>query len=214
MTSTWRLAVYDLRLGRSIGPAERGRRYLYVVDGTCRLESPGAARALAAGDGAAIDAAMTVAGDGTAWLCEAAPAESAPPDRATAFAALSKAIVVGDAGPRLFRVDRIDLSAGAQTPRHLHRGPGIRRLIAGRVRVEIGGDVVGAAPGGAWFEPGDAPVVGANGWPGDSAFLRVSLLPIELLGGKSSFIPVSADDAARPRAVAQRLLYEAAVDAA
>ncbi|HEX7006719.1 MAG TPA: hypothetical protein VF274_06250 [Alphaproteobacteria bacterium] len=56
--------------------------------------------------------------------------------------------------------------------------------------------------------------MGANAAPGPSAFLRISLLPIELTGGKSSFVPASEADAARPRAVAQRLLHEATVEIA
>ena len=125
---------------------------------------------------------------------------------------LSKAFSLPAAVPQaLFRVDRIDLTAGARTPRHFHRGPGIRRLLYGGVRVEIGGDVFGCGPGGAWFESGDDPVVGENVFDGASAFLRVSLLPIDLKGGKSSFMPASEADAAKPRAVGQGLLYESVV---
>jgi quercetin dioxygenase-like cupin family protein len=147
--------------------------------------------------------------DDAAWLCEAAPAASAPLDPSLASPVLSQIVNLPETEPRLFRVDRIDLEPGARTPRHFHRGPGIRRLIFGRVRVEIGGKVIEVGPGGAWFEPGDEPVVGANAAPGASAFLRVSLLPVELLGGKSSFVPASDAEAAKPRAVVQRLLHEA-----
>ena len=41
------------------------------------------------------------------------------------------------------------------------------------------------------------PVVGENVFDGDSAFLRVSLLPIDLIGGKSSFMPASDADVAK-----------------
>ena len=150
--------------------------------------------------------------DGVAWLCEAAPAATALLDPSLAKPVLSEIMDLPATEPRLFRVDRVDLEAGARTPRHFHRGPGIRRLIHGRVRVEIGAEVVDVGPGGAWFEPGDEPVVGANLAPGASAFLRISLLPSGLLGGKSSFVPASDAEAAKPRAVVQRLLHEALLE--
>lgn len=150
--------------------------------------------------------------DGAVWLCEAAPADAALLDPRLALPVFSQAVTLAGAQPWLFRVDRIDLSGEARTPRHFHRGPGIRRLIFGRVRVEIGDAAVEVGPGGAWFEPGDVPVVGANGWAGLSAFLRISLLPVELLGGKSSFVPVSAAEAEKPRAVTQHLVHEAVLE--
>lgn len=213
MTVAWRLSVYDIGPGAAVRFSAPGCRFLYVTEGTGRIESPTGMRALAAGEGDAVGAGDAATADGMAWLCELAP-PTALLDPGPAFAVLSKALSVAAAGPRLFRVDRIDLSAGARTPRHFHRGPGIRRLIFGQVRVEIGADVIGAGPGGAWFEPGDEPVLGANAAPGQSAFLRASLLPIDLIGGKSSFVPASESDAAGPRGVAQRLLHEATVEIA
>ncbi len=190
MTTRRRLTVYDFETGRTVGFDGPANRFLFVVDGSCRLTDV----------------------DGTVWLCETAAAEVPFLSPALASVALSKAVTVAGAAPQvLFRVDRIDLTAGAGTPRHFHRGPGVRRLLFGRVRVEIGDDVYGVGPGGAWFEPGDDPVVGENVFAGDSAFLRVSLLPVELEGGKSSFIPASDAEAAKPRAVGQGLLHEAIV---
>src|SRR5690606_39115891 len=170
-------SVYDIGSGAALRLPASGCRFLYVTEGTGRIESPSGARSVAAGDGGPVGAGDVVTADGTAWLCELAPS-TALLDPRSAFAVLSKPVAIAATGARLFRVDRIDLEAGARTPRHFHRGPGIRRLIFGRVRVEIGADVIGAGPGGAWFEPGDQPVVGANAAPGPSAFLRISLLPI------------------------------------
>lgn len=213
MTAAWRLSVYDIGPGAPVRLPALGCRFLYVSEGACRIESPAGTRGLAIGEGDAVGAGDAVTADGKAWLCELAP-PTALLDPGSAFAVLSKPLSVAATGPWLFRVDRIDLEAGARTPRHFHHGPGIRRLIFGRVRVEIGVDVIGVDPGGAWFEPGDEPVVGANAAPGPSAFLRVSLLPVELSGGKSSFVPASEADAASPRAVAQHLLHEATVEIA
>jgi quercetin dioxygenase-like cupin family protein len=212
MTASWRLSVYDIARGAAVSLAAPGHRYLYVTDGAGRIDSPDGTRALAGGDGAAVEAGSTAAVDGGGWLCEAVPAGGALLDPSAAFVVLSKTLVLPDSGPRLFRVDRVDLPPGAVTPRHFHRGPGIRRLISGRVRVEIGADVVGIDPGGAWYEPGDEPVLGANAAPGRSSFLRVLLLPMELSGGKGSFVPASDADAAKPRSVEQRILHEASID--
>jgi quercetin dioxygenase-like cupin family protein len=214
MTPSWRLSVYDIARGVAVRFATPGHRYLYVIDGTCRIDSPAGTRALAGSDGAVVEAGSTATSDGSAWLCEAVPADGALLDPSAAFVVLSKTLVLPEAGPRLFRVDRVDLPPGAVTPRHFHRGPGIRRLISGRVRVEIGADIIGIDPGAAWFEPGDEPVLGANAAPGPSAFLRVLLLPVELSGGKGSFVPASDADAAKPRAVEQRILHEASIDLA
>lgn len=212
MPTTLRLTVYDIGRGTALRFAAPGHRYLYLTEGSARIDAPAGSRALAAGDGAAIDPDSRVAVGGTAWLWEALPAEGALLGSADAFAVLSKTLVLPEAGPRLFRVDRMDLPPGALTPRHFHRGPGIRRLLSGRVRVEIGADIVGIDPRGAWYEPGDEPVIGANAAPGPSAFLRVLLLPVELSGGKGSFVPASDADAAKPRAVDQRILHEATID--
>ncbi|MGE5147875.1 MAG: cupin domain-containing protein [Candidatus Eiseniibacteriota bacterium] len=171
--------------------------YDVVSDRAARIDAPGRRYLHAADD--------------VAWLCEAAPADVALLDPSLASPVLSKTVRVTVVDAPLFRVDRIDLEAGARTPRHFHRGPGIRRLLFGRVRVEIGAETIEVGPGGAWFEPGDAPVVGSNAAAGPSAFLRVSLLPADLLGGKSSFVPASDAEAGKPRAVAQRLLHEAVV---
>lgn len=175
----WRLSVYDLVASRPALPGD-ARSGRYVY-----------------------------AIDGAVWLCDAAPADAAPLDPALARPVLVKTVEMPDQAPRLFRIDRIDLEAGAVTPRHFHRGPGIRRLIVGAVRVEVGAETIEVGPGGAWFEPGDQPVVGRNAAPGPSAFLRISLLPADLVGGKSSFVPASDAEAGKPRAVAQRLLHDA-----
>jgi quercetin dioxygenase-like cupin family protein len=206
-----RLTVYDLAPGSCSPFDAAAARYVFVVDGTVCLDAPDGSAVLSAGHGAPIPAAADLAVHGTAWLCESAPAETGLADPAQASVVLSKSFDFPEASEALFRVDRIDLTAGARTPVHFHRGPGIRRLLYGRVRVAIGDDVLGVGPGGAWFEPGDEPVLGENAEDGASAFLRVSLLPIELIGGKSSFRPASAAEAAKPRAVGQGLLHERAV---
>ena len=110
--------------------------------------------------------------------------------------------------PFFLRLDRVALDSGAETPLHFHRGPGLRVLEQGGVRVAIGGAVHDRAAGQAWFEPGDAPVLGRATAPGRSTFLRWSLLPGELRGGKSSFVPADAVAAGKPRGVSVTLIGE------
>jgi len=110
--------------------------------------------------------------------------------------------------PWLVRADRIESASGAATPRHTHRGPGLRRLLYGRLRAEMGDDLARINEGDAWFETGTDPIIGTNISGGNSAFVRVMVLPIELYGGKSSFVPTTAEEASKPRAVISRLFGE------
>ena len=89
----------------------------------------------------------------------------------------------------------------------------MRRLIKGRLLAQINDDFERIDPGHAWFETGKDPVIGTNVHTGNSAFVRVMLLPIELQCGKSSFVPTTAEDAGKPRAVMQRLFGEVVVEA-
>ena len=84
----------------------------------------------------------------------------------------------------------------------------MRRLIKGRLLAEIGDNFERIDAGHAWFETGLDPVIGTNIHTGNSAFVRVMVLPIELEGGKSSFVPTTPEDAAKPRSVTNRLFGE------
>jgi hypothetical protein len=97
----------------------------------------------------------------------------------------------------------IESPAGSVTPRHFHRGPGIRRLLYGRILGEID-------PGNAWFESGTDPVIGSNIHEGNSAFVRVMVLPPELQGGLTSFV---ATEAQKPRGVQNQVFAEIIVNA-
>ena len=78
---------------------------------------------------------------------------------------------------------------GARTPLHGHRGPGIRRLVKGRIRATIGDNLERIEAGQAWFETGRDWVVGESSSAGEIVFVRVMVLPAELEGGQSSFVP-------------------------
>ena len=88
----------------------------------------------------------------------------------------------------------------------------MRRLVRGRILAEIGDEIDRIQQGQAWFETGRDWVVGTNVHDGNSVFVRLMILPGELKGGKSSFIPASAGEAAKPRAVSYRLFGETVLD--
>ena len=97
----------------------------------------------------------------------------------------------------VFRLDRVEFSPGFETPKHGHKGPGIRRLYAGRLVADIGDEVRRVDPGDAWFETGHDPVIGRNLVP-HSGFVRAMVLPADL-HGKTTFIPWDETEAAKPR---------------
>jgi hypothetical protein len=89
---------------------------------------------------------------------------------------------------------------------------GIRRLLSGRLLAETGDDLERIEPGQPWFETGKDPIVGMNISGGNSAFVRVMVLPIDLKGGKTSFVATTGEEAAKPRHVASRLFGETVID--
>lgn len=210
MTASWRMTVYDLTLAGSAALEGGPHRFFYLREahGSVRLEG---AAALEPDEGFFSREATRFEGEGGLWVYEAAPfGTPLLPDPAAAVV-LSRRFEREFGPPFLIRADRIESPSGAATPRHTHRGPGIRRLLYGRLLAEMGDDLQRIEPGQAWFETGKDPIVGTNVSPGASAFVRVMALPIELQGGKSSFVPSSLEEARKPRAVTNRLFGEAVV---
>ena len=200
-----RITLYDLTLSeRPLTLTGPGQRFVYVERG--RLTTGGAA--YEADSGFFAPKRLTCTGEGRAWLYEVAPVESPVAAESSLSLVISRRAAPPTDAPRLMRADRIESPPGAATPRHGHRGPGLRRLIKGRLMAEIGVDVERIDPGHAWFETGHDPVIGTNIANGPSAFVRVMVLPPDLAGGKSSFVPTTLEDAQKPRAVVNRLFGE------
>lgn len=99
----------------------------------------------------------------------------------------------------LMRCDRVDFPPGGVTYLHTHQGPGIRCLLKGELTIEIEGRAATVGPFGAWFEDGPHPVYAAASDSHETAFVRVLVLPRELLG-KSSIRYVRPEDADKPKA--------------
>ncbi|MBV8916012.1 MAG: hypothetical protein JOZ05_23610 [Acetobacteraceae bacterium] len=208
----WRISVYDAvpteaALDLPDGPA----RFIYAVEDGLTLRDRDGSTPLDRDSGRFCRGPAQLAGSGIAWIFEAGR-DGALLAGAGISLVLSRPIAIEAPGPRLLRADRIESTSGSATPRHGHRGPGIRRLLYGRILGEIGDSFERIDPGHAWFESGTDPVVGTNVHTGNSAFVRVMVLPPELQGGKTSFVPTDAAEAAKPRAVQNRLFGEVLVE--
>ena len=77
-------------------------------------------------------------------------------------------------------------------------GPGIRCQLFGELTVETEGHTGTYGPLAPWFESGPEPVLATATEAGDSAFVRVMLLPAEWRG-KRTIRYVDPADAERPK---------------
>jgi len=98
----------------------------------------------------------------------------------------------------ILRCDRIDFPPEGVAYRHTHPGPGIRRLLFGSITIDAEGGAATYGPGQAWFEGADYPVLATSSGSGDTAFVRVMLLPAEWEGKRTIRYVDPADDA-KPR---------------
>lgn len=96
------------------------------------------------------------------------------------------------------RCDRVDFPPGGVAHRHTHPGPGIRCLLHGRIRIESGGREHEYGPYEPWFESGPEPVYAAAAADGETAFVRVLLLPREWVG-RRTIRYVDPADADKPK---------------
>jgi quercetin dioxygenase-like cupin family protein len=124
---------------------------------------------------------------------------------------LAHAVELNDPGGYLMRCDRVDFPPGGIAWTHVHRGPGIRCLLAGAFRVNVSGKTHDIEPGGAWFEAGPDPVLATASKSAAAAFVRVMILPRELRG-KSSIRYVKPEDADKPRLQTYRVFVDELID--
>lgn len=94
-------------------------------------------------------------------------------------AVLSRAVMLDGSHEWLIRCDRVDFPPGTVARRHVHPGPGIRRLLFGELTVTTGGVTTTHRAGDPWFESGPEPVRAQSSATEHSAFARVMLLPAE-----------------------------------
>jgi quercetin dioxygenase-like cupin family protein len=111
----------------------------------------------------------------------------------------------------LVRCDRVDFPPGGIAYTHTHRGPGIRCLLSGEIRIKVKGDEHLVRPGEAWFEAGPDPVLAIASEREPTAFARVMILPAELRG-KSSIRYVLPEDADKPKRQSYQLFVDDLID--
>ena len=107
----------------------------------------------------------------------------------------------------LMRHDRIDFPPGGIAHRHVHPGPGIRRLLHGELTIDAEGVERSFGPGEAWFEGSDYPVLATASATEDTAFVRVLLLPQEW-AGKRTIRYLDPADEAKPKLQRATVLLE------
>jgi hypothetical protein len=147
----------------------------------------------------------------TLWRWELTPGDARPSTGAGSAVTLSQAIELDDPGGYLVRCDRVNFPPGGVAWTHVHRGPGIRRLLFGALRVEVDGKGHDIEPDGEWFEAGPDPVLATASKTVPTAFVRVMLLPREMKG-KPSVRYVRPEDADKPRLQTYRVFVDDAVE--
>ena len=207
-----RLALMEdvLAAGQSLAMPAR-LRAVFARRGPILVAEAGSEVVLEAGTCRLFEAAISLRGPGEAWTFELSPSGD---EMVVAEAERHRVILARliDRDPNekvIVRADRVDFPASAVTPKHGHKGPGIRRLIEGRLVAEIGHQVHRINAGDAWFESGLDPVVGRTMAP-TSAFIRVMVLD-PALRGEPTFIPWTPEEAAKPRGTGRMLFFDTAV---
>lgn len=107
----------------------------------------------------------------------------------------------------LMRCDRVDFPPGGVAYRHVHPGPGLRRLLFGELTIEARDGTHTYGPGEAWFEGADYPVLATASTREEAAFVRVLLLPREWEGKRTIRYLDPAEDA-RPKLQRATILLE------
>src|SRR3954471_9236867 len=123
---------------------------------------------------------------------------------------LSAALETLPQGELLLRGDSVAFPPGGCAYLHRHQGPGIRCLIEGGIRIDTHGRSTSYGPGGAWYETGPDPVFAQAAADRATRFIRVMLLPRDLLG-KSSIQYVNEDDKNRPKSQSYQIFVDAPI---
>jgi quercetin dioxygenase-like cupin family protein len=110
-------------------------------------------------------------------------------------------------GDWLIRCDRVDFPPGGVAGRHKQPGPGIRVLLAGRIRIDSAGESHEYGPGEWWYESGPEPVFAAASEDEETAFVRVMLVPRDL-EGRRTIRYVDPADEDKPKLQRARIYFE------
>jgi hypothetical protein len=121
--------------------------------------------------------------------------------------------LTGDPGPGdwILRCDRVDFPPRGVAYRHVHPGPGIRRLLHGELTIESPDGRHTYREGESWLEGADDPVLATASATDDTAFVRVLLLPAEWAGKRTIHYLDPADED-KPRLQRAAILLEHPVE--
>jgi hypothetical protein len=185
-------------------------RFVFVVHGSVTI----AGRSLSDGEAWHGEAtvAITAGRAGAAcWRFElGAGAANAPAAGVASREKLAATLETLPAGDLLLRGDSVAFPPGGCAFRHRHKGPGIRCLLEGGIRIDTHGRSTSYGPGGAWFESGPEPVFAQAAADHPSRFVRVMILPRSLIG-KSSFEYLNEEDKAKPRVQQYKIFADAPI---
>lgn len=188
-------------------------RFIFVVHGEAMIDG----KPVNAGEGWHGEGTVTVkpgAGGVTCWRWELARGDQGSttanaPGMVTheKFTAYLETLPKGEL---LMRGDSVGFPPGGCAYLHRHQGPGIRCLIDGGIRIDTHGRSTSYGPGGAWYESGPDAVFAQGAQDKPSRFIRVMILPRELLG-KSSIQYVNEEDKAKPKSQQYKVFADAPI---
>jgi hypothetical protein len=113
-------------------------------------------------------------------------------------------------GELLMRGDSVAFPPGGCAYLHRHQGPGIRCLIEGGIRIDTHHRSTSYGPGSAWYETGPDPLFAQGAEDRPSRFIRVMILPRELIG-KSSIQYLNEEDKAKPKSQQYKIYADAPI---
>ena len=110
-------------------------------------------------------------------------------------------------GEQLIRLDTVSFPPGGVAYLHVHRGPGIRVLLDGAIRIDTEGTTTAYGPLEAWFESGSR--AGVRGGLGDDADgVRALHGAAGRAAGKRSLRYVRDEDADKPKLQEYRIFVD------
>jgi hypothetical protein len=196
----------DIFTNGAVLPLSPAARVIFVVHGSISV----ADRTLGDGEAFQSEAALMLrAGEAGAsvWRWDLGGTDSTRTPGVTSCEKLSAQLATLPQGELLMRGDSVAFPPGGCAYLHRHRGPGIRCLIEGGIRIDTHGHSTSYGPGCAWYESGPDPVFAQAAADRASRFIRVMILPRALLG-KSSIEYVNEEDRSKPRVQQYRMLAE------
>jgi quercetin dioxygenase-like cupin family protein len=150
---------------------------------------------------------VRVEGPAVVWLL-AASADALVTQCHKGICALEVEVSLDRSAEWVLRCDRVDFPSGGVAYRHVHPGPGIRRILHGELTIDRGdGEPRTYRTGDAWFEGADDPVLATASATEETAFVRVLLLPAEWAGRRTIHYLDPADED-KPRLQRATILLE------